>query len=76
MAVNSVNVAKISLGDFFNNSFGINLILSIYNIEDYKNYSDYLDSDELFFCNAKKLNDLIYKIIIKKKILIVKFDFI
>jgi hypothetical protein len=57
-------------------SFGINLILSIYNIEDYKNYSDYLDADELFFCNAKKLSDLIYKIIIKKKILIIKFDFL
>ena len=55
-------------------SFGINLILNVYNIEDYKNYSNYFEKDELFFNNAKNLNELIYKIFIKKKILIVKFD--
>jgi len=57
-------------------SFGINLILNIYNIENYKNYLELSENDELFFNEAEKISDLIYKIFIKKKILVVKFDFL
>ena len=57
-------------------SFGINLILNIYNIDDYKNYSKFLEKDYLFYSNSKNLDDLIYKIFIKKKILIIKFSFL
>ena len=57
-------------------SFGINLILNIYNIDDYKNYSKFLEKDYLFYSNPRNLDDLIYKIFIKKKILIIKFSFL
>lgn len=75
--INTLNQIEIyELISYFE-SFGINLILKIYNIRDYSNYYDLNKiEDELFYSNTKKLNELTYKIIIKNKIMIIKFDYL
>lgn len=61
-------------------SFGIYLNLNIYDINNYKNYSNHIEKTysehNLLFNNNKDLKDLLYKIYIKKKIVFIKFNYL
>tara|TARA_B100001094_G_scaffold272112_1_gene277770 strand:+ start:310 stop:726 length:417 start_codon:yes stop_codon:yes gene_type:complete len=59
-------------------SFGIKLIINIYDIENYKNYSQYIEKNTsiLFNNESDNLKHMLYKIYIKNKILIISFDFL
>jgi len=71
-----VNIDKLKESDIYEiksyfASFGINLLLYIYNIEYYKNYKNLEDIDR-----KKKLINLMYKIIINNKVLLIRFDYL
>jgi hypothetical protein len=79
-----VNIDKLKESDIYEiksyfASFGINLLLNIYNIEYYKNYKNFIEAEEKILEDTDEKNNLInlmYKIIFNNKVLLIRFDYL
>jgi hypothetical protein len=76
-----VNIDKLKESDIYEiksyfASFGINLLLNIYNIEYYKNF---IEAEKKILEDTDEKNNLInlmYKIIFNNKVLLIRFDYL